>query len=47
MCIRDSIKGRRWFNQTQMVNGVLKGRTNLNEGEGQDKMKWVDLPEGW
>ena len=26
------LKGRRWFNQTQMVNGVLKGRTNLNEG---------------
>ena len=41
------IKGRRWFNQTMEVQGQLKGRTNLNAGEDQDKIKWEDLPEGW
>ena len=41
------IKGRRWFNQTQMVGGQLKGRTNLNEGEGPEEMEWVDLPANW
>ena len=41
------IKGRRWFNQTQMVGGVLKGRTNLNEGMEPEEMEWVDLPDGW
>ena len=41
------IKGRRWFNQTQMVDGVLKGRTNLNEGEEPEKMRWEDLPANW
>ena len=41
------IKGRRWFNQTQMVYGELKGRTNLNEGKEPEEMKWVDLPANW
>ena len=41
------IKGRRWFNQTQMVNGFLKGRTNLNEGKEPEEMRWVDLPANW
>ena len=41
------IKGRRWFNQTQMVGGQLKGRTNLNEGLEPEEMEWVDLPANW
>ena len=41
------IKGRRWFNQTQMVDGVLKGRTNHNEGKEPEEMRWEDLPANW
>ena len=41
------IKGRRWFNQTQMVDWVLMGRTNLNAGLEQEKMEWEDLPTNW
>ena len=41
------IKGRRWFNQTMEVDGVLKGRTNHNAGLEPEKIKWEDLPANW
>ena len=41
------IKGRRWFNQTQMVDGKLKGRTNHNEGKEPEEMEWEGLPTNW
>ena len=41
------IKGRRWFDETQIVDGKLKGRTNYNTGLEQEEMEWEDLPDGW
>ena len=41
------IEGRRWFNQTMEVNGILKGRTNFNQGQEVEKTRYEDLPDGW